>query len=311
MTFPLKLVLGIVGNATSLGLYLSPLPTFWKIFKLKSTQEFSGLPYVCTLFNCGLWLLYGTPYVKPNSTLILTINGVGFLLELFYLTIFLTYASRKKKLITMHLTLAMSLAFATVVVVTLVAVHTYTVRQLVAGTLCVILSIAMYASPLSIMGLVIRTKSVDSMPFLLSFFNLMNALVWCAYSVATRDIYIAIPNGIGSLSGTVQLILYYLYRNSKPANKIELPETKPTDSFTVSIQKVQEDAAVPTKVSSPRSKIYLQLCSNGVMRMEDVIRILGAFPLLEGLENLYISHGSPTQIFLIGNPYGIPILTII
>eukprot|EP01018_Ginkgo_biloba_P032840 Gb_38809 [translate_table: standard] len=254
MHFPLKLALGVLGNATSLALYLSPLPTFWSIFKQKSTQEFSGLPYVCTLFNCAMWMLYGSPYVKPNSVLILTINGTGFVLELFYLMSYLTFASKKKKVIILRLTLAMSLVFATVVVITLLAVHTYASRQILAGSLCVILSIAMYASPLSVIRLVMGTKSVEYMPFLLSLFNLINALVWSAYSVATHDIFVAIPNGVGCLCGMVQLVVYCTYRKSNPSSsmKIELSQTKPNDTVNVPIQKVQEELPVPTKVSSPR-----------------------------------------------------------
>lgn len=256
MHYPLQLALGIVGNGTSLALFLSPLPTFWSIYKLRSTQEYSDLPYVCTLFNCALWLLYGTPFVKPNSILILTINGVGFLLELFYLACYLAFASKKKKLKTMRVTFIMTLAFVGVVLITLLVIHTIASRQLVAGTVCVVLSIAMYVSPLSIIGLVIRTKSVEYMPFLLSLFNLLNALVWAAYSVVTRDIFVAIPNAIGCVCGVIQLTVYCMYRNSKATSttKMEdIPQTKPNEAVhSASIQKVQEDSVIPTKVSSPR-----------------------------------------------------------
>ncbi|KAH9302080.1 hypothetical protein KI387_013663, partial [Taxus chinensis] len=178
-------------NATSVALFMSPLPTFWKIYKLKSTKEYSGFPYACTLFSCAFWLLYGTPYVKPHSLMLLTTNGTGFALELFYLMSYLTFASKKNKVILVQLTIAMSLALATVVVMTILLVHTHASKQLLVGTFCVTLSIAMYASPLCIMSEVIRTKSVKYMPFLVSLFNLLNALVWSAYSIVARDIFIA------------------------------------------------------------------------------------------------------------------------
>ncbi|KAH9324699.1 hypothetical protein KI387_004877, partial [Taxus chinensis] len=189
-------------------------PTIWAILKLKSTKDYSAMPYVCTLFNCSLWLLYGMPFVKPHSTLILTVNGTGFALELFYLTIFLRFASKEIKVKTMKIFLPMAIIYTTLVVIAMTAMKTYRARQLLAGTASVLVSIAMYASPLSVMGLVIRTKSVEYMPLLLSVFNLMNAIVWASYSL--------VPSGVGCLLAIVQLTVYAMYRNSKQEN----PNTK-------------------------------------------------------------------------------------
>nr|ADE76186.1 unknown [Picea sitchensis] len=195
---------------------------------------------------------------------------------------YLAFAPKKRKIKTMRFTFIMSLAFVGVVLITLLAIHTNASRQLVAGTVCVLLSIAMYASPLLIIGLVIRTKSVEYMPFFLALFNLLNALTWAAYSVVTRDIFVAIPNGIGCVCGFIQLTVYCIYRNSKaiPSTKIEdVSQTKPNDAVHgSSIQKVQEDSVVSTKVSSPRF-LSLQRVSPRIdpalrVRCEDTLIII-------------------------------------
>ncbi|KAL0412986.1 UNVERIFIED_CONTAM: Bidirectional sugar transporter SWEET16 [Sesamum radiatum] len=54
-------------------------------------------------------------------------------------------------------------------------------------------------------------KSVKYMPFLLSFFQFLNGAVWSAYAVLEKDYYIGVPNGIGFLLGSAQLILYRMY----------------------------------------------------------------------------------------------------
>ncbi|KAH9294141.1 hypothetical protein KI387_040654, partial [Taxus chinensis] len=240
MAFPLQLVLGIVGNLTSLALYLSPMATFWGIYKLRSNQEYSGLPYVRTLFTCALWLLYGAPFVKPHSTLLLTVNGAGFVLEIFYVLSFLIFASEKTKVKILRLTIAMTMAFIILVGVTIFVLHKHSTRQLVAGILCVILSIFMYASPLAVLGLVIKTKSVEYMPFLPSLFNTLNTLVWSGYSVISRDIFLAVPNGIGFLLAIIHLTVYFIYRNSNtvlPASTELIPQTKKIDGgFDLPIQ---------------------------------------------------------------------------
>ena len=62
-----------------------------------SLVEFSlGLPYVCTLSNCLLWVLYGMPFnIKPHTSLIL----FGLVLEFVYIVVFLTCASKHMKVI--------------------------------------------------------------------------------------------------------------------------------------------------------------------------------------------------------------------
>ncbi|KAM0921194.1 hypothetical protein ACQ4PT_007082 [Festuca glaucescens] len=91
-------IVGIVGNVISFGLFLSPVPTFWGIIKKKDVEEFSPVPYLATIFNCMLWVFYGLPLVHPNSTLVITINGIGLAIEAAYLVTFLLYAPNRKRL---------------------------------------------------------------------------------------------------------------------------------------------------------------------------------------------------------------------
>ncbi|TQE08694.1 hypothetical protein C1H46_005678 [Malus baccata] len=50
--------------------------------------------------------------------------------------------------------------------------------------------------------MVIKTKSVKYMPFLLSLANFCNRIVWSIYAVFLKlDPYILFPNALGSLSG--------------------------------------------------------------------------------------------------------------
>ena len=65
------------------------------IYKKKTVEEFKPDPYIATVMNCMLWIFYGLPIVHPDSTLVVTINGVGLAMELIYLTIFFIYAPKK------------------------------------------------------------------------------------------------------------------------------------------------------------------------------------------------------------------------
>ncbi|URD92506.1 Sugar efflux transporter for intercellular exchange [Musa troglodytarum] len=81
------------------------------------------------------------------------------------------------------------------------------------------LTVGMYASPMAAMSTVVKTKSVEYMPFFLSFFLFLNGGVWSIYSVLVRDFFIGVPNAIGFAMGSAQLVLYAVYRRKKPAAK--------------------------------------------------------------------------------------------
>ncbi|PSS03043.1 Bidirectional sugar transporter like [Actinidia chinensis var. chinensis] len=105
-----------------------------------------------------------------------------------------------------------------VMLVTLLAIHG-NLRLTFVGIVCAALTIGMYAVPLSAMRTVIKTKSVEYMPFSLSFFLFLNAGVWSLYSLLVKDYYIGVPNAVGFLLGSAQLILYTIYKHKSPSTK--------------------------------------------------------------------------------------------
>uniref|UniRef100_A0A6N2LU97 Bidirectional sugar transporter SWEET n=1 Tax=Salix viminalis TaxID=40686 RepID=A0A6N2LU97_SALVM len=93
----LHFLFGVFGNATALFLFLAPTITFKRIIRSKSTEQFSGIPYVMTLLNCLLSAWYGLPFVSKNNILVSTINGAGSVIETIYVVVFIIYAAKKEK----------------------------------------------------------------------------------------------------------------------------------------------------------------------------------------------------------------------
>ena len=69
----------------------------------------------------------------------------------------------------------------------------------------------MYASPLAIVGLVIRTKSVEFMPLPITITGTMCSFIWGSYGLYVGDMYITICNVAGAFLGLVQLAVYAQY----------------------------------------------------------------------------------------------------
>ncbi|KAK7282648.1 hypothetical protein RIF29_11590 [Crotalaria pallida] len=218
----LRFTFGIFGNASALFLFLAPVITFKRIIANKSTEKFSGIPYVMTLLNCLLSAWYGLPFVSPHNLLVSTINGTGSVIEIIYVLVFIIFAPKKEKAKILGLFTAVLAVFSVVVFVSLFALHANS-RKLFCGFAAAIFSIIMYGSPLSIMRLVIRTKSVEFMPFFLSLFVFLCGTSWFIFGLLGRDPFVAVPNGVGSALGAMQLILYFIYRDNKGAPKKQPP----------------------------------------------------------------------------------------
>ncbi|XP_030951807.1 bidirectional sugar transporter SWEET7 isoform X2 [Quercus lobata] len=170
-----RTILGVLGNIISLCVFLSPVPTFIQIWKKKAVEQYSPVPYLATLVNCMVWSLYGLPMVHPDSLPVLTINGAGTGIEILYIIIFLIYTAERQKRLRVLLVLLIEAIFITVLTVLVLTVaRTLKVRSMIVGIMCIMFNIMMYASPLAVM----------------------------------------VPNGIGTLFGSAQLILYALFYKS-------------------------------------------------------------------------------------------------
>ncbi|PIA44349.1 hypothetical protein AQUCO_01700148v1 [Aquilegia coerulea] len=214
----LSFFIGVIGNIISVLVFLSPIDAFWRIVKHRSTEEFESLPYICTLLNSLLWTYYGI--TKPGGLLVATVNGFGVVMEAIYIIIFLTFAASKKRSRTAILAGILDVGFFAAVVLITQLMLEGDLRIDVIGLISAGLNIVMYASPLSAMKTVVTTKSVEYMPFFLSFFLFLNGGVWGFYAVLVRDPFLGIPNGAGFILGIAQLVLYAIYRNSKQSKSI-------------------------------------------------------------------------------------------
>ncbi|XP_050385016.1 bidirectional sugar transporter SWEET17-like [Argentina anserina] len=221
-------IFGVLGNIMSGLVYLSPANVFVRIAKRRSTEEFESIPYVSKLLNAYFWVYYG--FIKPNSVLVATVNVFGAAVEIVFLTIFLLFAPPRMKIRTAILVVVLDVAFPGVTILLTHFLLDGDTRIDVAGIWCVIFSMIAYASPLSAMKTVVALKSVEYMPFLLSFILFLNGGVWTLYAILAKDLFVGIPNGSGFLLGTAQLILYFIYWKPK-SSKQESEDQQITESL--------------------------------------------------------------------------------
>ncbi|KAL3521844.1 hypothetical protein ACH5RR_014678 [Cinchona calisaya] len=142
--------------------------------------------------------------------LVSIVNGAGIVFESIYVLIFLIFAPKKEKTKIFGLLVLVITMLAADVLVSILVLHG-SKRKVFAGIATTVFSIMMYGSPLSVMRLVIQTRSVEYMPFFLSLSVFLCATSWLIYGVIGKDTFIIIPNSFGCVLGAMQLILYAIY----------------------------------------------------------------------------------------------------
>ncbi|GLU06046.1 hypothetical protein SLE2022_231100 [Rubroshorea leprosula] len=208
-------VAGVVGNITALFLFLSQAQIFIRIYKERAVEQFSPTPYLVMLMNQMVRILIALPWVHPtNSTLLLIGNVTVGIIALFFVILFLIYSDRNKRL---QVGLVVLLELILVVVLTLVVLtllHSTRRRSLAVGIIGNVTSIMVYASAISVVRRVIRTKSVEDMPLSCSLASFAGACAWTCYGLLPFDPFICFSSGAGTLLGLGQLILYAIYYRS-------------------------------------------------------------------------------------------------
>ncbi|XAR52243.1 hypothetical protein NMG60_11020201 [Bertholletia excelsa] len=209
-----RLAAGVMGNAASLLLYAAPILTFHKVIRKRSTEDFSCVPYVTAFSNCFLYTWYGLPVVScgwENFSLV-TINGLGVLLELSFIITYFRFASVGGKKKVAMLAIPVILVSCAAAIISAFVFHDHHRRKVFIGSVGLVACVSMYGSPLVAVKKVIQTKSVKFMPFYLSFFSFLASSIWLAYGFLSRDLFLASPSLVGCPLAVLQLLVYCKYR---------------------------------------------------------------------------------------------------
>ncbi|KAL1505056.1 hypothetical protein AB1Y20_008816 [Prymnesium parvum] len=215
------IALGWIGTLFSVFLFLSPLGVMQKVRTEQNVGEFAITPYLLSALACGMWVVYGLPAVTPCSAQLLITNAIGCTLEVGYILIFLWYAQARRNEFLINVA-AMLAAFAVIITCSLVLSPKLfrdsdtddtarSRRSVVLGTFCSVLTAAMYASPLAVVEVVVRTKSVEFMPLAPTAATMGVSVIWLLWSAIHHDVFVLLPNVAGVILASIQLVLYAWY----------------------------------------------------------------------------------------------------
>eukprot|EP00301_Raphidiophrys_heterophryoidea_P021720 c6064_g1_i2.p1 GENE.c6064_g1_i2~~c6064_g1_i2.p1 ORF type:complete len:255 (-),score=36.11 c6064_g1_i2:204-968(-) len=230
--------LGWLGMAAALGMYSSPVLVSRIIIKNKDVQKYSPTVYSFSLLNCALWLVYAI--ITPNRMQLMITNVVGIALQIAFISIFFFYAKPLgRKVLSKQIAVAV-LFFVCSLATTIWLAPRLTflqkqspdlsLRSIFLGWICVVINVLMFASPLSILRLVLVTKSSHYLSKSIALGTLWCAGTWLSYAFCVSDTNLMIPNGLGVLLAFAQIALWYMYRTQPSHNPADDSGTDTTNS---------------------------------------------------------------------------------
>ena len=209
--------------------YAAPLPTSFQIRREKTVGSLPLLPYSSMAASAFIWTVYGFLKQEPK---LWGCCLVGVALGSYYFVNFITYSPKAAATlpgsVSQHLQGVMFTILATLYVM-----KWYPAPDELIGLGGVLLSIALFASPLSSLKHVIQTKSAKSIPLPFTIASILNCYLWSVaglYQMHDANLYV--PNLLGLSFALTQLLLKLHYGdggkehiddNSTP-RELELPK---------------------------------------------------------------------------------------
>jgi len=217
---------GHMAPVFSILVFCAPIPTIRQVSRDRSVGSLPLLPYSSMLSSAFLWVMYGFLKSEPK---IWSANGVGLILSIGYVFLFTRYCPKQSPTlpgsVKQHLQGCAFIMVLTLMVA--VALPTLQAAQII-GNAGVVLSVALFASPLAALKTVFETKSAKSIPLPFTVAAVINCFLWSVVGLEQmHDFNIYAPNLLGLLFGLVQVALKLIYAGGGSKDHADSDHTEP------------------------------------------------------------------------------------
>mmetsp|Transcript_36611 Transcript_36611/g.77841 ORF Transcript_36611/g.77841 Transcript_36611/m.77841 type:complete len:231 (+) Transcript_36611:129-821(+) len=206
------------GTTCSAFFFLSPIVQMIEVHRSggQSLNTVNPQTLILMFFNCALWSTWGLflpmwPAVPGNM--------LGLFVSIFYLTycwVMVTRVGSGSAIWSIYKAYATVMAFCTSLCFALGAAVSHDVA-VGTGNLAMIICICMYASPLSVLGQVLRERSSELLPPLQCWMQFFNCFFWTFVGYSEWSFPMLACNILGLLLATVQLGCLAAFPSSKTA----------------------------------------------------------------------------------------------
>ena len=210
-------IFGWVGTAIATFFYIAPVIPFLKLIKGEITyKESPGILLICSFMNCILWGDYG---LLLDRFLMYFANGLGGVITLIWIVIFIIYYVEKR--------FAMALLYNLILIIAIFGIAMlfyFIVPYEVTGIIAMVFNVLMYASPGEKMITVCKTGNYKLIPIWSTLGGTACSACWMMYGVYLVDWNQIIPNGLGVIFSIIQIIVFFFYK-IKNGNEVKVEDS--------------------------------------------------------------------------------------
>lgn len=225
---------GTVGSLPLLPYSSMVANTFiWSVYGTVKRLRVVSFCIVASLLETVESLKFSTftplPGILKKEPKIWSCNVFGFVLALYYCTVFVRNIGKGKSQdqnlwdistptlpgsVRQHVQVVTAVIVGILLLAVLNPFGPYS--ETLIGNIGVTICVLMFASPLSVVKLVLETKSAKSIPLPFTVLTTINCLMWTVFGwFAMKDINVYLPNFLGLVSGIAQVLLKLIYGNNK------------------------------------------------------------------------------------------------
>uniref|UniRef100_A0A914HZ53 Sugar transporter SWEET n=1 Tax=Globodera rostochiensis TaxID=31243 RepID=A0A914HZ53_GLORO len=204
----------IVNFVTTVAMFFCGIGICRQIWKRGDTVDIKPYSFLVGLLGSCYWFVYGVLMQQP---LIQYVNVCQFVIYSAYIAFYWTM-SRKRCLITSQTVGVFSLVALLFALLPFLGCSVVTPfwRTNPLGVVCAFLNVASFAAPLTMLKALARAGNTSVLPLPLCLGNLLVSAEWCLFGVLISDLCIVVPNTLGILLSSSQLLLFLvLPRKSK------------------------------------------------------------------------------------------------
>ena len=205
-------IVSSIGTMISIGLNLSPILLFYRVFK--KTAGIETIPetmFITGIFCCATNLAYG---ILDHTMILIVSNGVCYGLQIMYGTIYIFMTNNKQidKLL-LYLIIAWDLSFEVLFIfANVLEFHTSnSFAKTFTGIFNIIIGALNVITPGQNIIKVIRTGNFTLIPIVTIFFQCACSSLWFVYGLFKGDIMIIAPNLLGMVITAIQISVYYYF----------------------------------------------------------------------------------------------------